>query len=84
MANVTRCKVSLEDIRGYKPNGSKYEQEKFFRIMFSLFKKRVNEAGILSLYKEKQYYESPGEKRRRKKKEQDLERRKQKWNSHFG
>lgn len=84
MANATRCRVSLDDIRGYRPNSSKYDQEKFFRIMFSLFKKRVNEAGILSTYKEKQYYESPGEKRRRKKKEQALERRKQKWNSHFG
>ena len=39
--------------------------------MFQEFKKRVSNAGILSNYKEHQYFESKSEKNRRKKKEAD-------------
>jgi ribosomal protein S21 len=67
-------KVELRDI---PHNASLYEREKAFRTMMAIFKRQVNEAGILSEYKERQYYESPGEKRKRKRKEADLERRKE-------
>jgi ribosomal protein S21 len=67
-------KVELRDM---PHNASLYEREKAFRTMMAIFKRQVNEAGILSEYKERQYYESPGEKRKRKRKEADLERRKE-------
>lgn len=44
--------------------------------MMSNFKRQVNEAGILSEYKERQYYETPGQKRKRKRREAEAERRK--------
>ena len=59
------------------PNASLYERERAFRTMLSIFKRQVNETGILSEYKERQYYESPGEKRKRKRKEAEAERRKE-------
>lgn len=34
--------------------------------LLAKFKKKMNEAGILDLYREKQYYEKPTDKRRRK------------------
>lgn len=67
-------KVELWDI---SPNASLYEREKAFRTMMAIFKRQVNDAGILSEYKERQYYESPGEKRKRKRKEAAQERRKE-------
>ena len=42
-----------------------------------------NESGIASEWKNKQFYESPGEKKRRKKKESALEREKAKLRDHF-
>ena len=50
-------------------NASSTEKEIAFKKMFSIFKKAVVDAGILQEYKKKEFYESPGEKRRRKKKE---------------
>lgn len=67
-------RVELKDL---PPNASLYERERAFRTMLSIFKRQVNEVGILSEYKERQYYESPGEKRKRKRKEADIERRKE-------
>ena len=51
--------------------------------MLSHFKRQVNDLGILSEYKERQYYESPGEKRKRKRKESQIERQKENIRSHF-
>lgn len=62
--------------RHLSPNASMDEKDRNFRMMFAAFKRQVNESGILTIYKEKQFYESKGEKRRRKRKECDLERRK--------
>ena len=73
-------RVELKDL---PPNASFYERERAFRTMLSSFKRQVNEFGILSEYKERQYYESPGEKRKRKKKEALIERQKEKIRSHF-
>ena len=64
-------------------NASYYEKERAFKTMLSIFKRQVNELGILSEYKERQYYESPSAKRKRKKKEAEIERRKEKIRSHF-
>lgn len=60
------CRVKLRDI---SPNASRQERENAFKRMFAIFKKQVVEAGILHDYKEHEFYESPGEKRRRKMKE---------------
>lgn len=61
------CRVELRDL---PPHASRQEREIAFKKMFSIFKKQVAEAGILQQYKQHEFYESPGEKRRRKKKEQ--------------
>jgi len=64
-------------------NASVYERERAFRTMLSIFKRQVNEIGILAEYKERQYYESPGQKRKRKRKEAGIERRKELSKSNF-
>ncbi len=55
------------------------DDERAFKFMFSVFKRKVNESGILSEYKKKQFFESKSEKRRRKEKESLLQRRKEKY-----
>jgi ribosomal protein S21 len=71
------------ELRDLPPNASMYDREKAFRTMLSIFKRQVNDIGVLSEYKERQYYESPGEKRKRKRKEADRERRKEASRSKF-
>lgn len=80
MAKKALVRVELKDL---PPNVSYYERERAFRTMLSMFKRQVNELGILSEYKERQYYESPGEKKKRKKKEAEIERQKERIRSHF-
>lgn len=60
-------KIYLKDL---PHNASRQEKENAFKRMFSIFKKAVVDAGILQEYKRREFYESPGEKKRRKKKEQ--------------
>ena len=60
------CKVEMRDL---PYNASWQERDIAFKKMFSIFKKQVAEAGILQQYKQHEFYESPGEKKRRKKKE---------------
>ena len=73
MANMTRVRVELRETgkSGY------YDKEKQFRAMHSAFKRAVNDEGIIPLWKQKQYHETKGEKRRRKRKEAMLNRRKE-------
>lgn len=80
MAKKALVRVELKDLPS---NASYYEREKAFKTMFANFKRQVNELGILSEYKERQYYESPSEKRKRKKKEAEIERQKETLRSHF-
>lgn len=88
MANATRVRVEL---KRYNPHASPIEKDKAFKGMFSAFKRQCNELGILSQWKQKQFFESKGEKRRRKAKESAANRRKnggpdlkQKLREHFG
>ena len=74
MANVTRVKVTLDDVKGNRR--SRDDNYKLFRQMFGLFKRQVTEAGIITLWKQKQFHETRGEKRRRKRKEALLQRMK--------
>ncbi len=62
---------------------SKDDKDRAFRQLLSTFKRRVNEAGILTTYKQKQYYESPSEKRKRKRKEAEIESHKEKIRNYF-
>jgi small subunit ribosomal protein S21 len=80
MARKGLVKVELKDL---PPNASYYERERAFKTMLSIFKRQVNESGILSEWKERQYYESPGVKKKRKRKEAAAERRKELIRSHF-
>ncbi len=86
MGNVARVRVELK--HAYH-NQSQEQQDRAFKSMFAAFKRKVNEAGIMADFKDRQYYESPGEKRRRKKKEQISQSGKEtklrkKWKEHFG
>lgn len=53
------------------------ERNSALRGMMAAFRRKVNEAGIMAALKERQYYESKGEKRRRKAKERVQEARKE-------
>ena len=64
-------------------NASSLDREIAFKKMFSIFKKAVVDAGILQEYKKREFYESPGEKKRRKKKEQLNQRLKNKLRENF-
>ena len=77
---ATNVKVEL---RNYNPNADYHEKERAFKMMLAVFKRQVNECGVLTLYKQKQQYESPGEKKRRKKKEAAIERQREKLKEHF-
>lgn len=80
MAKKALLRVEIKDL---PPNASYYEREKAFKTMLSIFKRQVNELGILSEWKERQYYESPSMKKKRKRKEAEIERQKEKIRSHF-
>lgn len=80
MARKALVRVEVKDL---PPNASYYEKEKAFKTMLSLFKRQVNESGILSEWKERQYYESPSVKRKRKQKQARIERQKETIRSHF-
>lgn len=73
-------KVQMRDL---PPNPSREERERAFKNMLAAFKRQVNESGILSEYKQRQYYESPSEKRKRKAKESQLEVQKEKIRGRF-
>jgi ribosomal protein S21 len=72
--SVVRIRVECKNLPA---NASRDEKERAFKIMFATFKRHVNESGILTRYKEVQYFESKGEKRRRKKRASDNLRRKE-------
>jgi ribosomal protein S21 len=71
----SRVRVQL---REKTPARTKEEKDKAFRALFGAFKRQVNELGIVSEYKRREHFESPGEKRRRKRKESQRERAKHK------
>jgi len=80
MAKKALVRVEIKDL---PPNASYYERERAFKTMLSMFKRQVNELGILSEWKERQFYESPSEKRKRKNKESKIEMQKDRIKSHF-
>jgi small subunit ribosomal protein S21 len=71
------------ELRELSHSPSYEERDRAFKNLLAAFKRQVNESGILSEYKQRQYYESPSEKRKRKKKEAQLELQKEKIRGHF-
>lgn len=63
---VVNCRVILRD------GGQK---EEAFQGMLKAFRTKMADCGIMTEYKRKQTYESPGEKRRRKLKESKSQRK---------
>jgi ribosomal protein S21 len=63
---ATRIRIELRDPG---PNASFDAQDRAFRAMLAKFKKAVNDDGLLTLYKQKQSFESRGQRLRRKRKE---------------
>jgi|694.fasta_scaffold00614_72 small subunit ribosomal protein S21 len=57
-------------------NLSQREKEDLFKRGLNIFKKVISDSGVLQEVKKREFYESPGEKRRRKKKEMNLIRKK--------
>ena len=74
------CRVELRDL---SPHASWHEREIAFKKMHTAFKKQVAEASILHAYKEREYYESPGQSRRRKRREAENQRLKEKLRENF-
>lgn len=68
-------RVELKSIPHY---ATKEQKEKAFRGMFAAFKRKINESGILTEYKERQTYETQSERKRRKTKEAELRKKKEK------
>jgi ribosomal protein S21 len=66
-----------------EPSGRFKDKERAFRGMLNAFKKRVNECGILSQWKQHQFFESKSDKSRRKRRKAELERKKEKLREHF-
>lgn len=72
MANKTRVRVEAK-WTGENP----LEKMKAFKYLFTEFKRRVSDAGIMHYLKEHEYYESKTSKRRRKKREAALRRQRE-------
>lgn len=72
---ATNVKVSLERVKGYHPNGSRAEREKWFRIMFNSFNREVDDLGIKDEFKERQSFSTNNEKTRKKRKAAVVRRR---------
>lgn len=73
MANATRIKVELKDLHIKNDR----DKDAAFRALHAAFKRQVSDAGIIALWKQHQYAETDGQKRRRKRKEAALNRRKE-------
>lgn len=70
------------EARPMRSDASFFEKDKAFRSMMSVFKRRVNDAGILIEYGRRQSFESRGQKIRRKEKESFMRRQKAEYELH--
>lgn len=70
-------------LRELSAGASWQDKEYAFKKMFSSFKKAVADAGILHKWKQREFYESPGEKKRRKRKESAQNRLKERLRENF-
>jgi hypothetical protein len=62
MANVTNVRVELRPARG----GSEYDRDRAFKVMMSVFKKKMADAGVLAQHKNHQEFVSVSRKDRLK------------------
>lgn len=77
--SVTRVKVEAKNI-------NVHDRDKAFKILKGMFDKEVRESKVLTIWKEKQYFESKPRKKRRVLRENQLRREKElkeKLRTHF-
>lgn len=79
MANVARVRVELRENRYADYD----DRENAFKKMFTAFKKKCNETGIMHAYKQHESFESNSRKRRRKERESEIQRLKAKLRENF-
>jgi ribosomal protein S21 len=77
MANVTRVRVTMKDIR------TTGDPDTDFRRLHTAFKKSMSAAGIMQEYKKHQFFESKSEKCRRKQRESKVQQLKEKLRENF-
>lgn len=78
--SVTRIRVELKPLCN---NPSFLEQEIAFKKLLQTFKRVYDKSGIKNSAAQKEFYESPGRKRRRKEKNSESARLKQKLKENF-
>jgi ribosomal protein S21 len=79
MANVTRVRIDINDLPREMRSLDmtvRANKDKVFRAMLKTFNKAVSSTGVVSEYKQRETFESPGEKKRRKRRESARERAK--------
>jgi len=79
MANAVRVRVELRESR----HADYDDREIAFKRMFTAFKKKCSEAGVMHAYKQHEHYESKSRKRRRKRRESEVQRLKAKLRENF-
>jgi ribosomal protein S21 len=79
MANAVRVRAELREGR-YNDYD---DRESAFKKMFTAFKKKCSDAGIMHAYKQHQHHESKSRKRRRKRRESEIQRLKTKLRENF-
>jgi ribosomal protein S21 len=75
---ASNVRVELEE-----SGRTKEERERAFRGMMNAFRKKVDESGVLSLWKQRQFFESKSEKDRRKRRQSEITRKKEKIRDYF-
>lgn len=80
MAHASRVKIKVDDLPKEFRSGdnSKSEKDRIFRVLLRTFNKAVSNAGVLPECRQREFFESPGEKKRRKLREAIRERAKDK------
>jgi ribosomal protein S21 len=80
MASKARARAEL-NLKNFPYHGTEEDKdrarEQAFKVMLTVFKRRCNDYGIMSSYKEHEYFESKPQKDRRKRKEATLRRLKE-------
>jgi ribosomal protein S21 len=83
MKNPARVRVELKNFQRPGKQNTSDQRWTDFKSMLSAFNRAVINTGLMNTLKAREFYESPGEKRRRKKKEANLTRMKSKLKKNF-
>jgi ribosomal protein S21 len=69
MASPVRVRVELKNYLKDHSQNSAYERDVAFKKMHMAFKREVKDTKVVIEYKQRQFFESPSEKRKRKRRE---------------